>query len=72
MMFTKIHNLKVFFEFVCLHSIPPWRWGEAWRELQARHLAQIHKAIWQLKCEGKVLEDSEGRLFWIGGQDGRL
>lgn len=61
-----IHNLILFTVLAIWNGIPPWLWRKAWLDIEAEHLAQVRKRIWELKVEGKVYEDREGRLWWKG------
>lgn len=62
-MFRGINNLLVLAEVIIRYAIPPWRWGETWRELQYQHLLDVRKAVWELKKQGRVREDSDGKLY---------
>lgn len=63
-----IHNLLIFIPAVIWYGINPWRWGEAWRGMEAEHRAGIHKTVWELKKQGRVREDKEGRLWPKGNK----
>jgi len=62
-MFKFINNISVFIEVVIRYAIPPWRWRIAWQELQYQHLLDVRKAVWELKKQGRVREDADGRLY---------
>lgn len=59
----RIHNLTLFLSLVLWHGTPVYLWPRAWREVQADHKAQVRKAIWELKKEGKIYQDKEGYLW---------
>lgn len=59
----KIRNSILFILYALWHGLPFHRWGEAWRGMEAEHLAQVRKDVWELKKAGKVREDKEGRLW---------
>lgn len=61
---VRIWNLLLFAALVSWR-IPPWRWTEAWNDIHEEHSAQIRKAIWAAKIEGRIREDSNGRLWSI-------
>ena len=66
-------NLKIFRiqvqNFILFVTIALWRgtpfhlWPRAWREVEAEHRAWVHKGVWELKKQGRVREDKEGRLW---------
>lgn len=60
--FISCQNLILFVILALWHRTPFHLWGLAWREIQAEHVAQVHKGVWELKKRGKVHEDKEGRL----------
>ena len=60
---VKLHNLFWFSLGLLRYNIPPWLWGKAWREVQEQHLQDVRKKVWELKKQGKVREDKEGRLW---------
>ena len=57
-------NFILFIEGVWRYHIPPRLWLHAWHEIKAARLAEVRKAVWELKKVGRVREDKEGRL-WI-------
>jgi hypothetical protein len=61
----RLHNLFIFLIEVLRYGLAPWKWRRAWREVQEEHLAEVRKCIWELKKQGKIRQDKEGRLFWI-------
>lgn len=68
MRLPKIRNLLLFVSLALWHGTPFSLWRRAWREIEANHRAEVHKAVWELKCEGKVKEDKEGYL-WVKRND---
>ena len=60
---VRIHNLTLFVALALWRGTPLRLWPRAWREVEADHRARIHKTVWALKCEGRVREDREGRLW---------
>lgn len=60
---TNIRNLIIFAFYCLIRLIPPWKWAYYWNLVWADHVAKTRKAIWELKCQGKVAEDREGRLY---------
>ena len=62
-MSVNIHNIALFLIGVIRHGIAPWRWPEAWHYISEGHQQEVHKIVWQLKCQGKIYSDREGRLW---------
>jgi hypothetical protein len=62
---VKLRNLIMFLVEVTRYGLAPWKWRRAWRACQDEHLAEVRKGIWELKKQGKVRQDKEGRLFWV-------
>ena len=60
----KLQNLILFTALALWHGTPFRLWPRAWQEIEAAHLAETRKVVWELKCEGKIREDKEGKL-WI-------
>jgi hypothetical protein len=60
---THLKNLLLFAALAIWYLVPPWRWREAWEGVQADHRAEVHKMIWELKCQGEVGEDEEEYLW---------
>ncbi len=56
-------NLLLFIVAAMRQGIWPHLWPSAWRGIQADHLAQVRKEIWELKKAGKIREDPEVRLW---------
>jgi hypothetical protein len=46
-------------------GFPLYRWPEGWRAAKEAHRQEVHTTVWQLKCEGKVREDREGKLWAV-------
>lgn len=44
-------------------GIPFQRWSYAWNEILAAHEAETRKVVWELKKEGRIREDENGRLW---------
>ncbi|MHA1942172.1 MAG: hypothetical protein ACW97P_10670 [Candidatus Hodarchaeales archaeon] len=65
-MIVKLHNLILFTALALWRGTPFHLWKKAWRECEADHLAEIRKAIWELKCQGLIREDESGYLFAVG------
>jgi len=63
--FIFLYNIFVFVLSTIEVGHPPWRWHIGWRLCQERHRQDIHKIIWELKCDGKIREDKQGRLWPI-------
>jgi hypothetical protein len=59
----QIRNLLLFIILALWNGTPFHLWPYAWREVQAEHLAQVRKTVWELKKQGHVREDREGRLW---------
>ena len=60
----RLHNLILFLAIVIWSGTAFHLWGRAWRGMEEEHLAEFRQAIWELKKEGKIREDKDGRL-WI-------
>lgn len=60
---TRLRNLTLFIILALWHGIPPWLWREAWEGVEADQMARARKAVWKLKCEGRIYEDEEGGLW---------
>jgi hypothetical protein len=64
LLLTQARNLVLFVSLALWRGTPFHLWGKAWRGVQAAHRASVRKAVWELKCAGKVREDKNG-LLWI-------
>jgi len=62
--FVLVHDLFVFVTAAIWHGTPLWMWPDAWEKLQDEKLQEIRAAVWDLKKQGRIREDAEGRL-WI-------
>ena len=60
---VKLRNLILFVSLALWHGTPFYLWTKAWRDIQAEHLAQVRKMVWELKCQGKVYQDKDGFLW---------
>ena len=58
-----LRNLFLFVAYALWHGTPPYLWSQAWEDIQADHLARTRKIIWELKKQGKIYEDRDGRLW---------
>jgi hypothetical protein len=56
-------NLILFVSLALWRGTPFHLWPRAWREVEAEHRAQVHKAVWELKKQGRIRQDREGRLW---------
>ncbi len=59
----RIRNLILFILYALWYGTPFRLWGIARKEIEVEHLAQVRKTVWELKKEGRVREDNEGRLW---------
>lgn len=55
-------NIWIFVTGMIWHGVPVWKWGRAWREIEQIHRQDVHKTIWELKKQGRVVE-RDGRLY---------
>ncbi len=60
---TKLYDLILFVTLALWYGTPFRLWSHAWREVEAAHLAETRKIVWELKCQGKIREDEEGYLW---------
>lgn len=60
---VSINNLFWFTVIALWRGIPPWRWRDAWDYVAEGHRQEVHKTVWELKCQGKVYSDKNGRLW---------
>lgn len=60
---TQLKNLILFILLALYHGTPYHLWSRARREIAADHEARVRKMIWELKKEGRVWEDRDGRLW---------
>lgn len=58
-----IQNLILFTAIALWRGVPLHLWRYAWQQIKIDHYGQVHKAVWELKKEGKVYQDKEGRLW---------
>lgn len=61
----QLHNLTLFLIGCARFGVPPWEWRRAWQVVYEEHEAETRRAIWELKKQGKVRHDKEGRLYWV-------
>lgn len=55
---------QIVFIFLAIWKGIPFRlWAYVWSEILAAHEAENRKVIWELKKEGLIYEDKEGRLW---------
>jgi hypothetical protein len=68
LLLTQARNFILFVSLLLWRGTPFHLWGKAWRRVQEYHRAEVHKAVWELKCEGLVREDENG-LLWAVDKD---
>jgi hypothetical protein len=61
-MMVMLNNVWIFVTEALRHRVPLWQWGRAWRALNEIHRQNVHKDIWELKKQGRVIE-RDGRLY---------
>ena len=69
-MLIKISSLITFTWLAIWKGIPFYRWAYVWCEINAFHEAEIRKAVWELKKEGRIREDENGLLWTKEEEDG--
>jgi hypothetical protein len=62
-MLTKIASLLTFAALAIWKGIPFHRWPAVWAIIVETHEAEMRQAVWELKQEGRVREDEQGRLY---------
>ncbi len=60
---VRLRNLLLFAICALWKGTPFHLWRQVYRDIEAEHLAQVRKAVWELKKAGKVWEDEDGRLW---------
>lgn len=65
---TKLWNLILFILMISWR-IPPALWRDAWYDIEAAHSAETRKMVWELKKQGRIWEDEEGRLWSTKEED---
>lgn len=63
MAMIQMRNLLLFIVAVLKQGTPFYLWPQAWRDIQAEHLALVRKQIWELKKAGRIREDRAGRMW---------
>lgn len=66
---TQARLLIIFLAISIWHGIPIAKWSRGWRAIEAERVAHARKIIWELKCEGRIREDENGRLRIASGSD---
>lgn len=62
--FVQTRNTLLFIILAIWHGTPFRLWPLARRLVEEDHLGEVRKVVWELKCEGLIYEDDEGRLWW--------
>ncbi len=58
-----LKNLWVFVTEMLWRGVPLRYWRQVWEEANDLHAAEVRRMVWELKKQGKVREDEEGRLW---------
>ena len=64
-----LRNALIFLYYAIKYNTPFTLWPQAWQEINAEHLAQVRKYVWELKKEGRIYEDRDGFLYPIDQDD---
>lgn len=63
--FTQTRNLILFVSLAIWNGTPLHLWPQAWRDIDADHRARVRRMVFEIRMEGRIRQDADGRLWSI-------